>query len=126
MERSNMVLIAAAALVLASGAQAQQPAQRAAPPSSEAGETELSDADLRKFAAIYVDLLDTEAKYDAELGSAQTDEQVRDVQARRQLEGIEKLTRHGWTAERYVRVGEVIQADPNLTAKTLALIEGRN
>jgi hypothetical protein len=124
MERSNIALIAAAALVLAGSANAQQPAPRGAPP-SQSQEIEVTDADLRKFADIYVDLLDTETKYEAELGSAETDEQARDVQARMQLEGIEKLTRHGWTAERYVRVGEVIQADPTLTAKTLALIEDR-
>jgi hypothetical protein len=125
MERSNIALIAAAALVLAGSANAQQPTPRGAPPSSQSQEIEVTDADLRKFADIYVDLLDTETKYEAELGSAETDEQARDVQARMQLEGIEKLTRHGWTAERYVRVGEVIQADPTLTAKTLALIEDR-
>lgn len=126
MERSNLASIAAAALLLAWGANAQQPAPRGAPPSSQSQEIEVTDADLRKFADIYVDLLDTEAKYEAELGSAETDEQAREVQARMQLEGIETLTRHGWTAERYVLVGEAIQADPTLTAKTLALIEDRN
>lgn len=125
MERSNIALIAAATLVLAWSAGAQQTAPRAAPPSSQE-QIEVSDADLRKFADIYVDLLDTETKYEAELGSAKTDEEAREVQTRMQLEGVEKLSKHGWTAERYVRVGEAIQSDPNLTAKTLALIEGRN
>jgi hypothetical protein len=126
MERSNKVLIAAAALAFAASATAQQPAPRGAPPAGQAQEIQVSDADLEKFADIYVDLLETQGKFEEELGSAETDEQARDVQARIQLESIEKLTRHGWTAERYVRVGEVIRSDPTLTEKTLALIDERD
>jgi hypothetical protein len=126
MERSNKVLIAAAALALAAGAMAQQPAPRGAPPAGQAQEAQLSDADLEKFADIYVDLAETQGKFEEELGSAETEEQARDVQARMQLESIEKLTRHGWTAERYVLVGEAIRSDPRLTEKTLALIDDRD
>jgi uncharacterized protein HemX len=126
MERSNLLLLAAAAFALATGAVAQQPAPRVAPPVGQAQEIQLSDADLEKFADIYVDLLDTEAKFEQELGSVETEEQARDVQARIQLESIAKLTRHGWTAERYVLVGEAIQSDPRLTEKTLALIDDRD
>lgn len=122
MERSNLALLAAAAFALASGTAAQQPA----PPAGQVQEIEVTDADLEKFADIYVDLLGTEAKYEAELSNAKTEEEARGVQARMQLEGVETLSRHGWTAERYVLVGRVIEANPQLTAKTLALIEERD
>jgi uncharacterized protein HemX len=127
MERSNKVLIAAAALAFSAGSLAQQqPAPRAAPPTGQAQELQLSDADLEKFADIYVDLLETQGKFEQELGSAETEEEARDVQARIQIESVEKLTRHGWTAERYVLVGEAIRSDPTLTEKTLALIDDRD
>ena len=43
-----------------------------------------------------------------------------------QQESVAKLERHGWTPERYVRVGEAINSDPQLTEKTLAMIAKRN
>jgi hypothetical protein len=125
MERSIIALLAAASFMLASGSMAQQPAPRGAPPAAQTQEVELSDADLEKFADIYVDLLDTEAKFEEQLAGAQTEDQAREVQTRMQQESMAKLARHGWTAERYVLVGEAIKSDAELTEKTIALIEKR-
>jgi hypothetical protein len=126
MERTTLASIAAAAFALATVSTAQQPNPRGAPQGGQVQEIQLSDADLEKFAEIYVDLLVTEAKFEQELQRAATEEQTREVQARMQQEGATKLTRHGWTAERYVLVGQTIQSDPELTEKTLALIESRH
>ena len=126
MERSSIALIAAASFVFASGALAQQPTPRGAPPAAATQDVQLSDADLEKFADIYVDLADTQAKFEEELAGVQTDAQARDLQTRMQLESVAKLERHGWTAERYVLVGEAIKADPALTEKTVALIEKKD
>jgi Domain of unknown function (DUF4168) len=126
MERSTIALIAAASFVLASGAMAQQPAPRGAPQAGQTQEIQLSDADLEKFADIYVDLLDTEAKFEEELAGAQTEDQARAVQTRMQQESVAKLARHGWTPERYVLVGETINSDAKLAEKTLAMIEERD
>ena len=126
MERSSIALIAAASFLLASASMAQQPTPRGAPQTGEIQEVRLSDADLEKFADIYVDLADTQAKFEEELANVQTDDQARDLQARMQVESVAKLERHGWTAERYVLVGEAIKADPKLTEKTVALIEKKD
>ena len=126
MERSSIALIAAASLLLASSAMAQQPAPRGAPPAAQAQEVELSDADLEKFADIYVDLMDTQAKFEQELEKVQTEDQARALQTRMQEESVAKLARHGWTAERYVLVGEAIKSDPGLTEKAVALIEDKD
>ena len=126
MERSNIAVIAAASLMLASGSMAQQPAPRGAPESGQPQQVEVSDADLERFADIYVDLLDTQAKFEQEIAGAQTEEQALEVQERMQKEGLGKLARHGWTAERYVLVAEAIRADAKLTEKTVALIEARD
>ena len=95
MERSNIALIAAASFALASGVMAQQPAPRVPPQAGQSQEIQLSDADLEKFADIYVDLLDTEAKFEEELAGAQTEDQAREVQTRMQEESVAKLARHG-------------------------------
>ena len=126
MERSIIALLAGVSFVFASSSMAQQPAPRGAPPAAQAQEVELSNADLEKFADIYVDLLDTEAKFEEELAGVQTEDQAREVQTRMQQESMAKLARHGWTAERYVLVGETIKSDAELTEKTIALIEGKN
>ena len=126
MERSIITMIAAASFVLASGSMAQQPTPRGAPQAGQSQEIQLSDADLEKFADIYVDLLDTEAKFEEELAGAQTEVQAREVQTRMQQESVAKLERHGWTPERYVLVGEAIKSDANLTEKALAMIAERD
>ena len=126
MERSNIALIAVASFVLASGAFAQQPAPRSAPPAGQAQKVQLSDADLEKFADIYVDLAKTEAKFEGELAGAQSEDQAREVQARMEEENVAKLARHGWTPERYVLAVQTINADPQLAEKTLAIIERKN
>jgi len=126
MERSSIALLAAASFLLASGAMAQQPAPRGAPQTGAVQEVHLTDADIEKFADIYVDLLDTQDKFEQELASVQTEDQARDLQTRMQLESVAKLERHGWTAERYVLVGEAIKANPQLTEKAVALIEKKD
>ena len=124
MQRSSIALIATASFMLVSAALGQQSAPRGVPGQTQ--EMQLSDADLEKFADIYVDLLDTQDKFERELESVQTEDQARDLQTRMQLESVAKLERHGWTAERYVLVGEAIKANPQLTEKTVALIEKKD
>jgi hypothetical protein len=125
MERSSIALIAVASLLLASASMAQQPAPRGAPPAGDAQDVQLSDADLEKFADIYVDLMDTQATFEQELEKVQTEDEARELQTRMQRESVAKLARHGWTAERYVLMGEAIKSDPELTERAVALIEER-
>jgi hypothetical protein len=126
MERSNIAVIATAAVLLASGSFAQQPPPRDLPQAGQHQGVQVSDADLEKFADIYVDLLDTEAKFGEQLAGAQTEDQAREVQTRMQEESLAKVARHGWSAERYVLVGEAIKSDAQLTERTIAIIEERN
>jgi hypothetical protein len=126
MERSGIAVIAVASFMLASAPMAQQPAPPGAPEAGQTQKVHVSDADLEKFVDIYVDLLDTEAKFEQEIAGVQTEEQALEVQERMQQEGLGKLARHGWTAERYVLVAETIKADASLTEKTIALIEARD
>jgi hypothetical protein len=124
MERFSIIL--AAGLMFGASALAQERAERAEPPSAAAQEVQLSDADLEKFADIYVDLLETVDKFEGELVKAQTEDETRLVQSRMQEESIAKVNRHGWTPEHYVAVGDAINSNRQLAEKTLALIEDRN
>jgi hypothetical protein len=126
MERSTIALIAAASFALASGGVAQQPAPRDPPRADQSQVIQVSDADLETFADLYVDLLDTQAKFEEEAAGVQTEEQARELETRAQQESVAKLARRGWSAERYVLVGEAIKSDPKLTEKTIALIEERD
>ena len=126
MERLSIALLAAIALVLGSTVLAQEPGARGAPPVGHGQNMQLSDADLEKFADIYVDLTETVAKFEAELAKAKSGDDQLAVQERMQQESVAKVAQHGWTPERYVSVGDAINANPALAEKTLALIDDRD
>jgi uncharacterized protein HemX len=125
MERSSIALVAAAALALSTTAFAQSRTERAPPSLGQTQELKVSDADLAKFADIYVDLQETATKFEAELAGAKSDEEAQAVQSKMQQESVAKVAQHGWTPERYVSVGEAINSSPDLAEKTLALIDER-
>jgi hypothetical protein len=83
----------------------------------------VSDADLETFAAIYVDLLDTAAKAETELASAQSEEHAQQIRTRVQSESVAKVAQRGWTPEKFNSVGDAINKDPALTEKAVKLIE---
>jgi Domain of unknown function (DUF4168) len=121
MERRFIVMIAAAAaMTLGSAALAQRPPQPAVP----AGE-QVSDADLEKFADIYVELRETADKFERQLSTAANEEQARNVQTQLQTESLATVDKHGWTPEKYNTVVEAISTDPELAQKTLDIIGDR-
>ena len=87
--------------------------------------TAISDAELETFAAIYVDLIDTAAKYQAEMEVAKTEQQALDIRDRAQTESIGKVTQRGWTPEKFSLVGDAINNDPALAEKAVKLIEAK-
>ena len=123
MRTSTMTIWLAAALAAApaSFAQRSPDAPGAEPPAAEA--TRVSDAELETFAAIYVDLIDTAAKFQAEMEAAQTEQQALAIRERAQTESVAKVTQRGWTPEKFSRVGDAINDDPALTEKAVKLIE---
>lgn len=126
MERLSIAFLAVIALVLGSNGLAQEPGERGAPPVGQGQNVQLSDADLEKFVDIYVDLSETATKFEAELAEAKSEDDALKVESRMQQESVAKVARHGWTPERYVTVGDAINANPELAEKTLALIEDRD
>jgi hypothetical protein len=125
MERPIVIVVATAVLGFAASALAQQPADREAPPTLASQAPKLSESDLAKFADIYVDLERTVDKFEPQLAAAKTDEEAREVHSRMEQESTATVAQHGWTPERYLSVGDAINADQTLAEKTLKLIAER-
>jgi len=123
MKTSAVVMVAAFAFATPqlSFAQQAQEAPNVRPPAAFA----VSDTELETFASIYVDLLDTASKFDAEMKAAQSEEQALEIRGRAQTESIAKVERHGWTPEKFNSVSEAINKDPSLTDKAVKLIQER-
>ena len=123
MRTSTVAIAATLALAAAQLAVAQQ--SQDAPNARTAPALAVSDADLETFAAIYVDLLDTAAKFQTEMNSAATEERAAEIRGRAQTESIAKVEQRGWTPEKFNSVSEAINNDPGLTDKAVKLIEER-
>jgi hypothetical protein len=121
MKTSAVVIVAYCAFAAPQLSFAQQEAPNVRPPAAFA----VSDMELETFASIYVDLLDTASKFDAEMKAAQSEEQALEIRGRAQTESIAKVERHGWTPEKFNSVSEAINKDPSLTDKAVKLIQER-
>ena len=104
---------------------AQQPRETPNARTPSAAVSNVSDADLETFASIYVDLLGTASKFEAELSAAQTEEQALEIRGRAQTESIAKVAQRGWTPEKFNSVSEAINGDPALTERAVKLIEAK-
>ena len=87
--------------------------------------TAISDAELETFAAIYVDLIDTAAKYQAEMEAAKSEQQALEIRDRAQAESVAKVAQRGWTPEKFSSVGDAINDDPTLTERAVKPIEAK-
>ena len=125
MRTSTVTILLAAALAAApvSFAQRSPDPPGAQPPAAEA--IRVSDAELETFAAIYVDLIDTAAKFQAEMEAALTEQQALAIRERAQTESVAKVAQRGWTPEKFSRVGDAINNDPALTERAVKLIEAK-
>jgi hypothetical protein len=121
--KTSLVIAASLALAAAQVSFAQQ--SREAPNARTSPALAVSDSDLETFASIYVDLLDTASKFDAEIKGAQSEAHAAEIKGRAQDESIAKVEQRGWTPEKFNSVSEAINKDPALTDKAVKLIEAQ-
>jgi len=122
MRTSTVAILAAFALAAPVSFAQQSPEPRSErAPSTEA--ITVSDAELETFATIYVDLLETAEKFEAEMKAAQTEDQALDVRQRIETESVAKVEQRGWTPTKFNSVSEAINGSPALTEKVVKLIE---
>lgn len=123
----------ACALVLASGVaygQVEPPAspppepqQQPTMPAPPAGEqATVSDADLQKFAEIYVEVEEARNELTLEMNEASSQEEAQDIQARMQEQIMAAIADHGWSVDKYNEVATAITNDPELRSEAIALI----
>jgi len=87
-----------------------------------AQETNVSDADMQKFAEIYVDVETTRVQLTDELNAAEEPVKAEEAQARLQQELVATIEGHGWSVDRYNKVATAISNDPAKRDKTVELI----
>ena len=128
--KRTLVLVTAAALALGAGSATLAQQERAAPDprASQASPpaADVSDADLEKFAEIYVDLQKTAEKYQDEITEAESESESLEAQTKLRDESLERLSEHGWSLDKYNTVVQAINADASLAERAAQLIEERS
>jgi hypothetical protein len=125
MRTSIVAICAAFALVASPVSLAQQAPEARSERAPSTAAVAVSDAELETFATIYVDLLETAEKFEAEMKSAQTEEQALEIRGRIETESVAKVAQRGWTPAKFNSVSEAINGNPALTEKVVKLIEQR-
>jgi hypothetical protein len=126
MRTSIVAMWVASALAAAPVSFAQQAPAAPSERAPSAATTAVSDAELETFASIYVDLLDTAAKFEAEMKSAQSEEQALAIRERIETESVAKVAQRGWTPQKFNSVGDAINNNPALADKAAKLIDEKN
>jgi hypothetical protein len=111
-------------------AQVQQPTpppapqeQPAPPPAPQAQPAvEVSDADIQKFAEIYVDVETTRAQVAEEMNATEEEVPAEEAQLRLHEELAATIEEHGWSVDRYNQVASAISNDPEKRDKAVELI----
>ncbi len=115
---------------LASGsALAQQPPpppppQQQAPqmPQQQQQAVDVSDAELKKFAKIYVDVQKTRDELSSELTGTESQEKAQEIQARMRSAIVQTIEDNDWSIEQYNRVATAISGDPDMREEALKII----
>ena len=125
-------LLAASSLAFAQDRQPPPPPAETAPPPvqqqqppalPQAGRVaEVSDADLQKFAEIYLAVEQTRIELTQQMNEATDQAEAQQIQARMREEIVSAIDESGWSIEKYDAVATAISNDPELRSQTLELI----
>jgi uncharacterized protein HemX len=114
--------LCALALTAGGASFAQSPEQAHAAPPVKQEATEVSEAELQKFAEIYVDVETTRVQVTEEINAADETVAPEEAQGRLQQELVATIEQHGWTVDRYNKVATAISQDPAKRDKTVEII----
>jgi len=112
-------------LAMAQTPQPSQPQTTPPPPPAPAPSPEaqrVKEADLTKFARIYVDVQQTREEMSVEMSQAQTQEEAREVQLKMQEEIERTIQDHGWTVDKYNQTATMINANPDQRDEVLDMV----
>ncbi|MFP4129241.1 MAG: DUF4168 domain-containing protein [Halorhodospira sp.] len=110
--------LVAGSLPLAVGTAAAQSSgqsgQSGAQPEQDAPEVDASDEELSKFAEAVSELQGIQQNYSQEMGQAGDKEKAQDLQKEMQEEMRQAIKDEGLSVERYSKIGQAAQNDPEL------------
>jgi len=112
-------------LAMAQTPQPSQPQTTPPPPPAPAPSPQaerVKEADLTKFAQIYVDVQQTREEMSVEMSQAQTQEEAREVQLKMQEEIERTIQDHGWTVDKYNQTATMINANPDQRDEVLDMV----
>jgi len=114
-------------LALASGIATAQGAggQTGAPPAQTAPKTavDVGDKELSQFADAVVALQQIKQGYEKKLGQAANKEEAQQIQAKMQQEMRQAIKEKGLSIQRYSKIGQATQNDPQLKKKVNKLVQ---
>jgi len=86
----------------------------------------VSAEDLETFADIFVDVEKISIRYEMELARAENERETALLRARQERETRQQIEKRGWTEAKYEQVNEIVDRNPALLTRVLALIEERS
>lgn len=125
MEHTSTIVAAAAfalALGVAGPAEAQQ--QPAPAPAPEAQQVEeVTGDELERFAHSYLDISEVGQEMETRLAAVQDPSEAQEIQAEARQEIMATLAENDLTPERYQAIGAQVNADPELQAELVEILE---
>lgn len=100
----------------------QQQEQAPQMPQQQQQTVDVSDADLQKFAEIYVDVQKTRDELSGELSGTESQEQAQEIQARMRNAIVQTIEDHDWSLDQYNQVATAISSDPDMREEALEII----
>jgi hypothetical protein len=94
----------------------------AAPPQQQSPATDVSDAEIKTFAKIYVDIQEVRQGFGEQMANAEGREEAQAIQAELQEKTITVIEDHGWSLDKYNTVAAAITADPETKQEAIEMI----
>ena len=119
----GVALALASAMAMAQGTGGQQ----GAPPAQTAPKTavDVGDKELSQFADAVLALQQIKQGYDKKLGQAANKEEAQQIQGKMQQEMRQAIKDKGLSIQRYSKIGQALQNDPQLKKRVNKLIQKR-
>ncbi|SRR5690554_3562416 len=111
----------AALFALALGASSVAVAQTEGAP-MQAPAAQVSDSELQKFADAYASTLEIRQEFTQQLNSAESSEEVQELQQRANEEMIQAVEDNGLSLEEYNTIAQAVSSDPELQTRLSSMI----
>lgn len=92
-------------------------------PANPQQQVDVSDAEVQKFAEIFVDVQDTRDELSRELQDTESPQNAQQVQERMRQAITETIQEHGWNVQKYNRIATAINNDPEMREDALEIID---